>query len=428
MSTKTTFKRIALVAVASLGFGLLGSVTANAAATDVTAIAATATASATQITVTATATLDGTAGSSAGALAGMVAGVVGLKVVASPDADLTVGTTIYATIAGLATVTDGSTSATAATKTFVFATKVAPAAGLYQFRVFGTTAANASTTVEAFGVNVNYNPPVNTATDASIKATATSVNISAVSLTTVEPSNRVGVAVIATPAATFKNDTAATDTTQDSHKALLAYVLTKPAGSAATLSATSATILSGGVIAAAGASAARSGTDITFTPDVAGTYSVTAWHESVVDGALSTSEASATKSYVIGANELKMTISTNGSLVNGADDAGSLLVKIALTGADGKGASLSANESIVVTRTAGTGNIDFVTYDGTFGNYAGNYDPATTATYTFNSAQFSSTGVAAFLVNDATAAGLSTWTINGVGGTAAALSYSMTTS
>jgi hypothetical protein len=57
MSTKTTFKRIALVAVASLGFGVLGSVSAFAAAGDVSAVTATTTATATQITVTCSATI-----------------------------------------------------------------------------------------------------------------------------------------------------------------------------------------------------------------------------------------------------------------------------------------------------------------------------------------------------------------------------------
>jgi hypothetical protein len=36
MSTKTTFKRIALVAVAALGFGMVTTVSANAAAGNVT--------------------------------------------------------------------------------------------------------------------------------------------------------------------------------------------------------------------------------------------------------------------------------------------------------------------------------------------------------------------------------------------------------
>ena len=40
MSTKTTFKRVALVAVASLGFGVLTSVAPAMAATDATAITA----------------------------------------------------------------------------------------------------------------------------------------------------------------------------------------------------------------------------------------------------------------------------------------------------------------------------------------------------------------------------------------------------
>jgi hypothetical protein len=413
MSTKTTFKRIALVAVAALGFGLISVAPVSAAVTAISGVTFSVTSG--QLVVTAT----------HNGIATEADTEVYLQVLSSSDADLAVGLNLNVTVAGLVTVD----TPTATTKTWTFATNVSPTAGPYQFRAFLDTVVDgtfvaADDTVRAVGT---YTPAASAATEASIKATATSVNISAVSLTTVEPSNRVGVPVIATPAATFKNDTASTATTQDSHKASMVYVLTKPVGSASALSATSATILSGAVIAAAGASAARSGTDITFTPDVAGTYTITAWHESVVDGALSTSEATATRSYVVGANELKMTVSTNGSLVVGADDAGGLLVKIALTGADGKAASLAANESIVVTRTAGTGNIDFVTFDGTFGSYSGSHDPAATATYTFNAAQFNASGVAAFIVNDATASGLSTWTIVGSGGSAAALSHSMTT-
>jgi hypothetical protein len=328
---------------------------------------------------------------------------------------------------------------TTAAQKFATLTFTPTAAGTHTLRVFHDANADGLYTVGEVSatIAVPVSSVATAATEASIKGTATSVNVSAVSLTTVEPSNRVGVAVIATPAASFLN-TSANDTTTDSHKASLVYVLTKPAGSAATLNATSATILSGAAIdgtdaggdgTTVGETVSRSGSNLTFTPDVAGTYTITAWHESVVDGALSTSEATASRSFVVGANELKMTISTFGSLVKGADDAGSLLVKIALTGADGKAASLNTNESIVVTRTAGTAAIDFVTNDGTFAAGFGNGSAADTAasTYTFNAAQFSSAGVAAFLVNDDTAEGLSTWTINGAGGAAAALSYSMTT-
>jgi len=414
MSTKTTFKRIALVAVASLGFGLISVAPSSAAVSANPTVTFAVTGG--QLVVTAT----------HNGVAVDTDTEMYLTVLSSSDTDLAVGLNLNITVAGLVTVANP----TATTKTWTFATNVSPTAGPYQFRAFmdvvvdGTFVA-ADDTFRAVGT---YTPAASAATEASIKGTATALTASAVTLTTVEPSNRVGVSVVVTPAATFANASAAA-TTQDSHKATMAYVLTKPAGSAAALGATSSVILSGAAIADA-ASATRSGTDITFTPDIAGTYSVTIWHESVVDGALSTSEATTSKSFVIGANELKMTISTNGSLVKGADDAGSLLVKIALTGADGKAASLAANESIVVTRTAGTANIDFVTNDGTFAaGFTGGSaaDIAASSTYTFNAAQFSSAGVAAFLVNDDTAAGLSTWTINGAGGTAAALSYSMTT-
>jgi hypothetical protein len=413
MSTKTTFKRIALVAVASLGFGLISVAPSSAAVSANPTVTFAVTGG--QLVVTAT--HNGTAADTDTEMY--------LSVLSSSDTDLAVGLNLNITVAGLVTVANPS----ATTKTWTFATNVSPTAGPYQFRAFMDVVADgtfvaADDTFRAVGT---YTPATSAAAEASIKGTATALTASAVTLTTIEPSNRVGVAVVVTPAATFAN-ASGNATTLDSHKATMGYVLTKPAGSAAALGATSSVILSGAAIADA-ASATRSGTDITFTPDIAGTYSVTIWHESVADGALSTSEATATRSFVIGANELKMAISTNGSLVKGADDAGSLLVKIALTGADGKAASLAANESIVVTRTAGTAAIDFVTNDGTFAAGFGNGSAADTAasTYTFNAAQFSSAGVAAFLVNDDTAEGLSTWTINGAGGSAAALSYSMTT-
>jgi hypothetical protein len=76
-----------------------------------------------------------------------------------------VGTTIFATIPGLVTVTDLGSSATVGTKTFLFATKVSPSAGLYQFRALGMTAARANTSdAPTVQVNVNYNPPILTAT------------------------------------------------------------------------------------------------------------------------------------------------------------------------------------------------------------------------------------------------------------------------
>jgi len=456
MSTKTLRKRIALVAVSALGFGLVSSVPAfagEADANETTAIAIAAVAgnsNAINLANSFTISLDPVNTDNDDAytiktrISSMPVGVDSVSLTAAAGgADIggADGSTTYAsgtTATMVATAAVGATLAALASTAVGRVTFTPTVAGSYTITswhdVDGDGTINGSEVSASAVANFQAG---GSATEASIKGTATSVNVSAVSLTTVEPSNRVGVPVIATPAASFLN-TSANDTTTDSHKASLIYVLTKPVGSASTLNATSATILSGAAIdgtdadgagTTVGETASRSGSNLTFTPDVAGTYTITAWHESVVDGALSTSEATASRSFVVGANELKMTISTFGSLVKGADDAGSLLVKIALTGADGKAASLNTNESIVVTRTAGTAAIDFVTNDGTFAAGFGNGSAADTAasTYTFNAAQFSSAGVAAFLVNDDTAAGLSTWTINGAGGSAAALSYSMTT-
>jgi hypothetical protein len=402
MSTKTTIKRVALVAVASLGFGVLTSVAANAAATDVTVITATATASSTQITVTATATLDGTGGNTAGALAGMVAGVVGLKVIASPDPDLTVGTTIYATIASLVTVTDGSTSATAATKTFVFATKVAPAAGLYQFRVFGTTAANASTTVEAVGVNVNYNPPSLTATElkASTDATSNIRRVKSIALAIAYPSSRVGTQVSITPS--YLAETNGTgNLVANIEKATLVYLLTKPTGSASALSASTAAILQTSTNTAAASTvvaalASSTGTAVTFTPDVAGTYTLTAFHDADDNGVLTTGEASKSTSVAVAADAPAITITTFGaSSITGGNGA---LIRVNLTNG-GVAGSLGASEYFTISATGGAA--------------------ITGGTTTLTQASFDAYGRAFFNVTNASAA-TSTISVVGAGSTAIA--------
>ncbi len=458
MSTKTSIKRIALVAVSALGFGLLSVSSANAAdaaANEVASIALSQ-AAGTPTVGTPVPLVTATVNFSANkAEDDDVVNLVALLVDQPAGSNLSIDATVATNAAGATLlidttgVTDGVVSTataavnnvggldnTTAAQKFATFTFTPTAAGNHTLRVFHDANADGLYTVGEVSstIAVSVSTVVAAATEASIKGTATAVTASAVSLTTVEPSNRVGVPVITTPKASFTNTTAA-DTAASSHKATVIYNLAKPVGSAATLNITTEAITSpaldgtdaGGNGSTTGETASGTGTNLTFTPDVAGTYTISMWHESVADGAITTAEATTTKSFVIGADELKMTVSTYGSLVKGADDAGGLLVKIALTGADGKAASLAANESITVTRTAGTANIDFVTYDGTFGNYGGNYDPAATATYTFNAAQFNSSGVAAFIVNDNTAEGLSTWTVVGSGGKAAALSHSMTT-
>ena len=304
MSTKTLRKRIALVAVSALGFGLVSTSPAFAGAGDVTAVTAATTASSTQLTVTATITTDAnTTNTGAGQKANLELGVVGLQVIASPDPDLTVGTRVWsnAGIDGLVTVTAAGSSGTAGTVAFTFATKVAPAAGLYQFRVWGTTVANKLTTTEAAGVNVNYNPPILAATElqASTYVAAASHRVKSVDLAVAYPSSRVGTQVSITPSYLAEAYTLAgnsgTNITANAEKATLVYALTKPTGSASVLSAATAAVLqtstataSATAATAVAAAASSTGTAVTFTPDVAGTYTLTAFHDADANGVLTT--------------------------------------------------------------------------------------------------------------------------------------------
>jgi hypothetical protein len=415
MSTKTTFKRVALVAVASLGFGVLGSVTANAAAGDVTAITATATASATQITVTGSATIvTGLYADGPATAAGLLTdNVIGLVVVASPDPDLTVGTTIYSTVAGLVTVTTTGASATAGAKIFTFATKVSPNAGLYQFRVFGTTvlAAGLGATPAAVA-NVNYNPPSLTATElkASTDATVNIRRVKSVALAVAYPSSRVGTKVSITPS--YLAETNGTgNLVADAELATLVYILTKPTGSASVLSASTAAILQTSTNTAVTATvvpalASSTGTAVTYTPDIAGTYTLTAFHDAggaAADGVLTTGEASASISVAVAADAPVITLTTFGaSSTTGGVGA---LVRVNLTNG-GVAGSLGASEYFTISAT-NTGAI-------------------TGGTTTLTQASFDAYGRAFFNVTNANAA-TSTISVIGAGSTAIA-ALSATTS
>ena len=414
MSTKTLRKRIALVAVASLGFGVLGTTGAFAAPYDVTAITATATASSTQITVVATVTSTTNSDTTpfAGVATSLATGTAGLIVVASPDPDLTVGTTIFSTIDGLVTVTDAAQTATAGTKTFVFATKVSPSAGLYQFRVFGTTVGNAGTTVQAFGVNVNYNPPSLTATElkAATDATANIRRVKSVGLAVAYPSSRVGTKVSITPS--FLAETNGTgNLVANAEKATLVYVLTKPTGSASVLSASTAAILQTSTNTAASATvvpalASSTGTAVTFTPDVAGTYTLTAFHDAggtAADGVLTTGEASKSISVAVAADAPAITLTVFGaSSTTGGNGA---LIRVNLTNG-GVAGSLGASEYFTISAT-NTGAI-------------------TGGTTTLTQASFDAYGRAFFNVTNANAAS-SVISVIGAGSTAIAALSATTT-
>ena len=415
MSTKTTFKRIALATVAAMGFGLLSSAPAFAAEGDVSAITATATATSTQITVTATIT-HGAAADAADTKVELEKGTVGLIVVASPDPDLTVGTRVFSSgsIAGLVTVTAAGTTATAGTVTFVFATKVAPAAGLYQFRLHGTTAALANSSTEAVAVNVNYNPPILTATElnASTNATADANHrVKSIALAVAYPSSRVGTQVSITPSY-LAEGVGSGNLVANAEKATLVYLLSKPTGSASALSATTQSILQAGTSTAGAtnvavaASVSSTGTAVTFTPDVAGTYTLTAFHDAGganADGVLTTGEASKSISVAVAADAPAITLTVFGaSSTTGGNGA---LIRVNLTNG-GVAGSLGASEYFTISAT-NTGAI-------------------TGGTTTLTQASFDAYGRAFFNVTNANAAS-SVISVIGAGSTAIAALSATTT-
>jgi len=429
MSTKTLRKRIALVAVSVLGFGLLSTSPAFAADGDVTAVTAATTASSTQLTVTATLTTAATTtATAAGQKTNLELGIVGLQVVASPDADLSVGTRIWsnAGIDGLVTVTAAGSSSTAGTVAFVFATKVAPAAGLYQFRVWGTTVANKLTVTEAAGVNVNYNPPILAAAELQASTVeANSHRVKSVALTTGQAGGQVGTEISVTPSYLAEAYTLTADNgsniVANAEKATLRYVLTKPTGSTATLSASTEAILqtstataSASAATAVAAAASSTGTAIRFTPDVAGAYTVTAYHDADGDLSLDSGEAQAIRSYTIGAaGSMAISLLQYGALTATGSSNDGTLIRVSLLSGTNAG-SLASNETIGIT-VVGGGVVDEVNAS----------DVADAATYTLGRSDFNSSGRA--WVNIVSAAdGVNSIVFTGSGGNMAGVGASTT--
>jgi hypothetical protein len=379
MSTKTLRKRIALVAVSALGFGLMSVVPARAAVTAISAF--TATVSSNQLVLTAT--HDG--------IATEADTEVAVQVIASPDTDLPVGTVLNVSVTGLVTVA----TPTATTKTWTFDLKVSPTAGAYQFRVWLDATADLFWAVaETITRTVTYQPAILAATElqASNYVAAASHRVKSVALTAGQAGGQVGTEISMTPSFLAEAYTLAgasgTDITANAEKATLRYVLTKPTGSTATLSASTEAILqtstataSATADTAVAAAASSTGTAIRFTPDVAGAYSVTAYHDADGDLSLDSGEAQAIRSYTIGAaGSMTISLLQYGALTaTGASNDGTL-IRVSLLSGTSAG-SLAANETIGIT-VVGGGLVDEV-------NAA---DVADAATYTLGRSDFNSSG------------------------------------
>ena len=252
------------------------------------------------------------------------------------------------------------------------------------------------------------------------QAAAATFTTATTTATTIQASGRVGVAAEVKTVFDFQADSGATDTLT-----LTTAFSAKPAGSTATVvpvvTATADTATAGPtintntvsgstatvVLSALGKAAEADYINVssTFTPDVAGTYTVLTWHDANLNGALDADEAYATKSFSIAADAptVAMTVYGSTTVISPAttdDDLGAL-VKVSLRNA-AAAASLAGVESLSVTASN----------SGEIRNAA---DSA--ALSSLNRASFDKSGNAYFRVNKA-AAGASVVTITGATGTA----------
>jgi trimeric autotransporter adhesin len=252
------------------------------------------------------------------------------------------------------------------------------------------------------------------------QAAAATFTTATTTATTIQASGRVGVAAEVQTVFDFQADSGATDTIT-----LTTAFSAKPAGSTATLtpvaSVTAASTTAGPTIntntvsgstatvllSALGTAAEADFVNLnsTFTPDVAGTYTVLTWHDQNLNGALDSAEAYATKSFVIAADAPTVAMTVYGSTTRispaTTDDDLGALVKVSLRN-NAVAASLAGIESLTV---AASNSGEIRTAD----------DSAALTTLTRSS--FDKSGNAYFRVNKA-AAGTSVVTITGATGTA----------
>ena len=336
MSTKTTFKRLALVTAVALGLGGFSTVTANAA---VTAVYPTLTGT---LVATVQATTSNTTSNPA-----FAAGQIG-SVTAAPGAAIvikvvmtgTLGTTNKARFVSDSLGVMGTSLANGTT----IAVTAPLAVGSYAGAITESEAGDFTDTITGARFTI-----VVAGTEFSNSAATTAENVSSVALTIGAPSGRIGTKVSITPSYVATNGTAGPVTDFPARQATLVYSLTKPTGSASALSASTQGILgTNASVATLTAAAAVSGTALTFTPDVAGTYTLLAFHDANANGIQDAGEAYASKSVVISASAPVATLTVFGSTSTTAS-AGAL-VRVALTNG-GVAASMGTGDGFTITTT-----------------------------------------------------------------------------
>ncbi len=406
MSTKTLRKRIALVAVSALGFGLVSAAPSNAAVNaglfafvnksttvnvnSLGAVALSAMTSATAPGVSYTA--NGAIADSVATMTTPVSTVVAFKLTAG-----NAGTWSASTAARISTggSTIGEYACTISTVTCTLANFTAPAtAGTYPltFTISGASTSYVAADVEVINITlvvtgasaqaVNQFPNSADAT-ASTNGTLDGVKVSSVGIETVQVSGRTGIQVGFAPqyrltrnGGATANDAGASNATKF---ATIAYSVANPAGTAVSVvsaqggatASTSQAIAGSSTAIALGATNTtavtqsispttgwpQKGSAVYFSAATAGTYTITAFHDANLDGLVSVGEATATSTVVIVADALpSITMTTYGnSLPADAAAGGNLahLVKISLKNGTTP-ASLGLSEVLTITGPTNT--------------------------------------------------------------------------
>jgi hypothetical protein len=368
MSTKTLRKRIALVAVSALGFGLVSAAPSSAAeaggaVTSINGVALTANSNAINTSVGlalgittavstgagATDTLQISAKLTSFPTGGGTAVAAAAAGTAATDGDANMlGTMTYSNVGAVGTCvqtatggtgnTLGATSTGAAAGTGFCKVSFTPTvAGTYVLTVWAETAAigtqdgpeTSNTFSFTIGATSASSEFANSAdTTASVDASTTlGLKVSSVGIETVQVSGRTGIQVGFAPQYRVTRNagaTAADSVAVTSRNATIAYSVTNPAGTAVTVvsaqggatASTSQAIAGVGSIAMPTPTAAvtqaisattgwpQKGSIVYFSAATAGTYTITAFHDANRDTLVSVGEATTTSTVVIAADAL----------------------------------------------------------------------------------------------------------------------------
>ena len=449
MSTKTTFKRIALATVAAMGFGLLSVVPANAGVVTTAWIDKSSTIATVATTpgTNSTAGLAGAGDSITAMTAPVGAAIVFIVKSAAGDAFATTDRHYLYINGQQMSVTAGTAAGTNEV------TLTAPAAGTYTVLIKSYVTAGsiaASTAIIDNTLTLTTSASAGkTEMGLSNVTTADTIIVSAVGVTKKNSSGRVGVPVVFHPNFTAKINAGTADTTNtNTGKAILRYTVASPAAAAVTVYAensaitTSATqtVVGSGSLTRAGTTDSASyatplhGTAVQFTPATAGSYVVTVWHDANNDTLQGAGEAVATSTIVVAADATPAVAVTQygSALGGGANDTFGKLVKICLTNSTNP-AGLSSLESLAISFDDTGARVDRVSSwsSGVF-SLGTNVD---TATQTLTSANFNGSGCAYMNVRTGTAlggtasatTGISTVTMTTTGTGGAFAGYSNTT-